>query len=145
MGIFGKKDSSNSQLNQLSGALKNKDALSEILIQSIGDGIIATDTNGKIILINTAAGALTEWSTEEALNIDSRLVVKLIKDEKTGELVSDAEHPFTNVIQTRIAFSETMLLVSRNKHRTYVSLAISPVLLPKNDELVGIVAVIKCP
>ena len=143
MGIFGKKDSSNSQLNQLSGALKNKDALSEILIQSIGDGIIATDTNGKIILINTAAGALTELSTEEALNIDSRLVVKLIKDEKTGELVSDAEHPFTNVIQARTAFSETMLLVSRNKHRTYVSLAISPVLLPKNDELVGIVAVLR--
>ena len=144
MGLFGKNSQRDiSQVARLSGALKNKEALSEILIQSISDGIIATDTTGKIILINTAAGLLTEWSVDEALNIDSRLVLKLVADEKSGNTIPDTEHPFTNVLQNRKAFSQTMLLVSRNNKRTYVSLAISPVLLPKNDELVGIVAVLR--
>jgi two-component system, OmpR family, sensor histidine kinase VicK len=144
MGIFGKKgDKDNSQVAKLSGALKNKEALSEILIQSISDGIIATDTLGTIILINNAAGSLTEWSTEEAGGIDSKLVVKLLSDEKATQIIPDNEHPFTTVLQTRKAYSQTVLLVSRNNKRTYVSLAISPVLLPKNDELVGTVAVFR--
>lgn len=143
MGLFGNKGDETTQVAQLSGALKNKEALSEILIQSISDGIIATDTTGRIVLMNSAASKLTEWSVEEALNIDSRLVLKIIADEKSGTLVSDPEHPFTSVIQTKTAFSQTMLIVSRNKKQTYVSLAISPVLSPKNSELVGTVGVLR--
>lgn len=144
MSLFGKKarSSENTQVAQLSGALKSKEALSEILIQSIGDGIIATDTLGRVILINTAAGNLTEWSVEEALNIDSRLVVKIINDEKTGALIQDIDHPFSTVLKSRTPYSQTVLLNSRNNKRTYVSLAISPVII-KETELVGTVAVLR--
>lgn len=143
MGLFGKKTGhENTQVAKLSGALKSKEALSEILIQSIGDGIIATDTLGRIILINTAAGLLTEWSVEEALNIDARLVLKIINDEKTGALIPDNEHPFSTVLQSRKPFSQTILLNSRNSKRTYVSLAISPVII-KETELVGTVGVLR--
>lgn len=142
MGLFGKK-SNDVQVARLSGALKSKEALSEILIQSISDGIIATDTNGTIVLANNGSAKLTEWSVEDATNIDFRQVVKIIADEKTGQIISNEEHPLSKVITTRKPYSQTVQLVSRNNQRTYVSLAISPVILPKNDELVGVVAVLR--
>ncbi len=144
MGLFGgKKQKSASEVSQLSGALKNKELQAEILIQSISDGIIATDTNGRIMLINKAAASLTEWSVEEAAGIDSRVVVKLLADEKTIEVASDENHPFTNVLRKKEPFNQTMVLVSRNNQHTYVSLVISPVINPKDNELVGIVAVFR--
>lgn len=132
-----------SQINQLSGALKTKELQAEILIQSISDGIIATDTNGKIVLINKAAATLTEWTVEEALSLDARTVVKLLADEKTIETIPDAEHPFTKVLQKREAFNQTMVLISRNNKHTYVSLVVSPVINPKDNEVAGIVAVFR--
>lgn len=144
MGLFGKKsqDFNSSQVAKLSGALKSKEALSEILIQSISDGIIATDTAGKIILINNSAGKLVEWSVDEAIGIDAVLVIKLIKDEKTGEMVTDEEHPINSVLSNQKQFAQTLQLVSRNNRRTFISLVISPVTI-KDDELVGAVAVIR--
>ncbi len=144
MGLFGKKtpDFNSTQVAQLSGALKSKDALSEILIQSISDGIIATDTTGKVILVNLSAGKLVEWSTDEAIGIDARLILKLVKDEKSGELVPDTEHPFSTVLSTQKPFAKTLQLVSRNNRRTFISLVISPVMV-KETELVGTVAVLR--
>lgn len=145
MGLFGKKqqDPASSQVAQLSGALKNKELQAEILIQSITDGIIATDTAGHIVLINKAAGLLSEWSPEEALGLDARLIVKLIADEKTSELISDADHPFSSVLTKLQPETVASILTSRNNKHIYVSLVISPVVNPKDNTLVGIVAVIR--
>lgn len=144
MGLFKKKEPKDpNEVSQLSGALKNKELQAEILIQSISDGIIATDTNGKIMLINKAAAKLTEWTVEEAAGLDARAVVKLLVDEKTIETVSDEDHPFTQVLQRREPFNKTLILISRNKQHIFVSLIVSPVINPKNEELVGIVAVFR--
>src|SRR5437588_11259028 len=35
-------------------------------LRAIGDGVITTDVQGKIIMINKAADALTGWTAEEA-------------------------------------------------------------------------------
>ena len=143
MALFGKKNTEqNTQVNQLASSLKSKEALSEILIHSIADGIIATDVTGNIALINKAAADMTEWSIEEATKIDSRLVVKIIADEKSGELIKDIDHPFSTVIQSKTAYKQTIQLVSRNNKRVFVSLSISPVVI-KDTELVGTVAVLR--
>lgn len=142
MGLFSKSGSS-SQINQLSGALKGKQLESEILLQSINDGIIVTDLTGKITMYNAAAAKMTEWKVEEALGIDARPVMKLLADEKTSETIPDADHPFTKVLADRKPFSQTIQLSSRNNKRLYISLVISPVILPKDDELMGAVAVFR--
>lgn len=144
MAFWNKKNSGvSSQINQLSGALKTKELQAEILIQSISDGIMATDTAGRIMLVNKAAASLTEWTVEEALGIDSRAVVKLQADEKTIEAIPDSEHPFTQVLQKREPFNQTMVLISRNNKHTYVSLVVSPVINPKDNSITGIVAVFR--
>ena len=53
-------------------------------LRSIGDGVVATNADGQIILLNTIAEHLTGWSENEAkgLHIDD---VFRIFDEKTGQ------------------------------------------------------------
>ena len=38
-----------------------------VTLRSIGDGVIAADTNGKVVLVNKAAEELTGWAQEEAI------------------------------------------------------------------------------
>ena len=39
-------------------------------LRSIGDGVIACDTDGTVVSLNAAAEALTGWSNAEAASID---------------------------------------------------------------------------
>lgn len=131
------------KVNQLAGALQGKEVQSEILIQSISDGVILTDTEGKISLINATAAELSEWSVEEASGIDARAVLKLLKDEKASTYYEDAEHPFTTVLQSHQAYKETVQIVGRQGKHSFISLVISPVIIPKSNELIGSIAVFR--
>lgn len=133
----GNKDS------KLAGALRSKEVQSEILIESITDGIIVVDTEGKISLINKAAGQIAGWPPEEAMGFDAPVILKLIADEKTGELISNEQHPLTHVLKKHERVQKTYQLLARNNKKTFVSLAISPVIIPKSNELAGAVAVFR--
>ncbi len=130
-------------VSQLTGALKSKEVQAEILIESITDGIIVVDTKNTITLINKAAGRMAGWPINEAMGLDARVVLQLIKDEVSGEVVADSEHPFTLILQKRTPFRRTLQLRSRDNKKLFISLVISPVILPKNNELMGAVAVFR--
>ena len=53
-------------------------------LSSIGDGVISTDIDGKILSINKAAERLTGWSHKDAIDRPIEKVFNII-DEKTGE------------------------------------------------------------
>jgi PAS domain S-box-containing protein len=130
------------RVSQLSGQLKSKQQQSEILIQSISDGIIVVDIEGKINLMNPAAAKMTEWSVDEAIDIDVKLVVKFFQED--GKDIPAEQYPFTQVLKTNKQVDTIVQLVSRDgRNHAIVSLVISPVLLPKSNELVGSVAVFR--
>ena len=131
------------KVNQLAGALMSKDIQTEVLMESISDGIIVTDTENKITLFNKSAATMTEWPVEEALGISAMNVLRILGDEKANTLIPEADHPFCKVLTSKTAATETVQLVSRSNKRLYISLAISPVLMPKSQELVGTVAVFR--
>jgi two-component system, OmpR family, sensor histidine kinase VicK len=137
------KKSNNSKAHQLAGALASKNVQSEILIQSITDGIMVVDTSTKVNLINNAASEMTGWPVKEALNIDAQMVLRLIADEKTSETIPDNQHPFTLVLQKRERYSKTLQLLSRNNKKMFISLVISPVIVQDKNELVGAIAVFR--
>src|SRR3972149_2504300 len=60
-------------------------------LKSIGDALIATDSNGIIKLINPAAEEITGWKYEEAFNADIKNVFKVCNQENKELL----ENPVT--------------------------------------------------
>jgi len=59
-----------------------------VTLSSIGDGVIACDTQCRITFINPVAESLTGWKTEEALGQPITTILRLI-NEKTHEQAGD--------------------------------------------------------
>jgi PAS domain S-box-containing protein len=131
------------RVSQLSGMLRSNKQQSEILIESIADGVIVTDTEGIVKLINEAGSKLTAWPIKEAVGFDAKAVLRLIDDPKTNKTIPDQEHPFNQVIAKHEPINQTVRLFNREDKIIFISLVISPVLLPKSDEFVGTVAVFR--
>jgi PAS domain S-box-containing protein len=131
------------RVNQLSDMLRSNKQQSEILMESIDDGIIVTDTKGKTTLINQAGSKLTGWPEKEAIGFDAKTILRLIKDEKTQETIPDSEHPFSLVLKKHEHVNDTLQLFNREDKKIFISVVISPVILPKTKELVGTIAVFR--
>jgi two-component system cell cycle sensor histidine kinase/response regulator CckA len=81
-------------------------------LDSIGDGVIATDTEGCIVRINPVAERLTGWAEEEALGRRLEEVFRVINEE-TGLAV---ESPVTRVLRegTVVGLADQSVLVARD-------------------------------
>lgn len=134
-------DQESQRVNHLAGLLKNNQQQSEILIQSIADGVVVINTEGEISLINPAASAMTEWAVDEANDMEAVKVIHLTHED--GKELEPDTNPFINVIKQQKQISETMQLVGRKDKKTIVSVIMSPILLPKTNEFVGAVAVLR--
>jgi PAS domain S-box-containing protein len=55
------------QARQSEQALADENERLGVMLRSIGDGVIATDLDGNVLLINNAAEALTGWRRDEAI------------------------------------------------------------------------------
>jgi len=67
-------------------------------LESIGEGIITTDTEGRIILMNRVAERFTGWSTEEALGKPADEILQIIRERNrkplgdiTGRVLRDGQ------------------------------------------------------
>jgi len=129
------------RVSQLSGLLQNKQQQADVLIQSIADGVIVTNTERKIILINPAAAEMTEWTIADSLGVDAMLVAKFTKED--GSELSDEENPFAAVINQNKHLSQTLLLIGQEGKKQVISLVISPVTVPGSDKVTGTVAVMR--
>jgi PAS domain S-box-containing protein len=128
-------------VNQLSGMLRNNQQQSEILIQSIADGIIVTNMEGKITIMNPMAAVMTQWPIDEATNINVQSVVKVNK-ESGAELPAD-QNPFVLVLQQRQRINQTLELAGRNGDKRMISLVISPIVPAGETAPIGAVAVMR--
>ncbi|MBA3758143.1 PAS domain-containing protein [Candidatus Saccharibacteria bacterium] len=135
------KKQESQKLAQLSGMLANKDQQAEILIESIADGIVLINTEGKISLMNTTAALMSEWPVDEALGIDVQLVMKMKTED--GQDITPAEHPFAKALINKEKMEQTLKLIGRNGKERVVSLVVSPVVVPSKKDSVGVVAVVR--
>jgi PAS domain S-box-containing protein len=62
----------------------------------IGDGLIVTDTSGRVTFLNTIAEQLTGWSREGAVSESVETVFRIV-DARTGRQV---EHPVSKVLRS---------------------------------------------
>lgn len=59
----------------------------EVLLESIGDGLVAIDNNWNITLWNPAAERITGWSKEEAIGQTFRSIVRFVRRSDRSEYV----------------------------------------------------------
>lgn len=108
----------------------------EVTLRSIGDGVIVTDSHGKIEIMNEVACRLTGWSEDEAKgkNIDE---VFVILNEVTRERV---EAPVKKVINQGnvVGLANHTVLISRNGREIPIKDSAAPI----KDDLGNILGVV---
>jgi len=132
------------RVDQLSGMLRSNQEQSAILIQSIADGVIVINTEGKITLINPAAASMTQWAVSEATGIDVQLVVKVTKEK--GEDIAEVDNPFNVVLTKKSRVNQTLLLTGREGKQVVISLVIAPISVGESNtksHIAGAVAVLR--
>ncbi len=128
-------------VDRLSGMLRSNQQESQILIQSIADGVIVMGNDGKITLMNPSAARMTEWPVNEATGAEATLVVKLAKED--GAPLPDGENPLTLGLSHKEQVTKTVTLTGRDGKKQIVSLVLSPVIVQEGSEATGAVAVIR--
>jgi PAS domain S-box-containing protein len=118
--------------------LRRQSELLQVTLSSIGDAVIATDTDGKINFINPTAEALTGWTATEAAGkpLDE---VFCIVGEETNETV---ENPFSSIKRDGLAvgLANHTALVARDGAKIPIENSGSPI-KDTNGEIVGVVIV----
>lgn len=107
------------ELNQVS----NK---AEVVINAIGEGVIAINNKGNIELINPAAQHIIGWGKQDATGLDYKSVLHLL-DKKNQELTK-ANDPIFDVLSTNQPKSRNdLLLLTQSSKKLNVSVVVSPI------------------
>ncbi|MBD2102062.1 hybrid sensor histidine kinase/response regulator [Leptolyngbya sp. FACHB-261] len=127
------------QRHQLERNLRASQEWFATTLGSIGDAVIATDTQGLVRFLNPMAEAMTGWSQAEALGTDLSKVFQ-ITDETTGAFL---QNPALAVLHKGIATSlaqEQVVLISRDSLKFLVSANVAPIRNPQGS-ITGVVLV----
>ncbi len=101
-----------SQLDEQTQQLQEEKELAQVTLQSIGDGVITTDTVGQIANLNQIAESLTAWKAELAIGKPISEVFCII-NESTGEPIPS---PVEKVLQENrvVNLDNYTLLIARD-------------------------------
>jgi PAS domain S-box-containing protein len=107
---------------------------------SIGDAVIATDSDARITFLNSVAAALTGWPAEEALNQRLPDVFRIV-NEQTGE---DADDEVRRVLEERQSLSVTnhVALIARDGREIPVEHSAAPIFAGEG-KVIGVVLVFR--
>jgi PAS domain S-box-containing protein len=112
-----------------------------VTVRSIGDGVITTDVQGRIIMMNNEAERLTGWPSKEAIGKPLKTVFSFVVD-----LATQARAPqtgFRNEAQSiLVSLPENATLVARDGSERTVEQLASPIRDNKN-EVAGVVLVFR--
>jgi two-component system cell cycle sensor histidine kinase/response regulator CckA len=111
----------------------------EITLASIGDGVVATDAEGKVTFMNAVASELTGWRVADARGLALHDVFHIV-NEQTG---AQAENPIDRVIKEGVivGLANHTLLISRDGRRVPVDDSGAPI--KRDGRTVGAVLVFR--
>ena len=109
-------------------------------LQSIGDGVIATDAAGDVKFLNPVAESLTGWAQEQAKKVHLDKVFVIV-NEQTRDLVTS---PFFKVVSTGgiVGLANHTLLIARDRTEHPISDSGAPILDSKGH-IQGVVIVFR--
>jgi len=99
---------------------------SEIVINAIGDGVIAIDTQGIIQLINPAAQEILGWGKQDALMLNYKSILQLT--DLNNNPLDPVDDPIQQVLNTNQQIrSKTLTLITKSGKKITTSLVVSPI------------------
>jgi PAS domain S-box-containing protein len=112
----------------------------QTIIGSIGDGVVATDASGKVILLNAVAESLTGWTLQQASGLPLGQVL-VISDEETGQ---GAEDPVARVLREgrMVGFTNHTNLTSREGRLISIEDSAAPI-RDASNQIAGVVLVFR--
>lgn len=111
---------------QLSTELSELADQSEVVINAIGDGVLAVDTQGVVQLINPAAQQLLGWSRQDALTLNYKSVLNLTDD--TGKPIPESSDPILQVLNTNQEVrSKDLSITTKSGKKILIAVVVSPV------------------
>ena len=111
-----------------------------VTLRSIGDGVIATDVSGNVVLINEVASALTGWSQDEGVGLPVEQVFNIINAENRLPIKS----PVEKVLRTgkTIELARDTCLISRRGEEVMVADSGAPI-RDAEHQIIGAVLVFR--
>lgn len=124
--------------HKIESKLRERESWLSIILLSIGDAVIVTDTEGNIQFMNDVAHSLTGWRHEEAIGKPLVGIFNII-NEKTGKKVED---PVTKVIREGriIGLANHSVLISKDGTEIPIDDSGAPVRDEKGN-IIGVVLV----
>lgn len=119
---------------------REKEQLSLTLL-SIGDAVITTDTEGRIVLFNSVAQSLTGWSSREARGKLVRQVLHIV-NELTRKTV---ENPVMKVLETGLVqgLALNTVLVARGGATHIITDSAAPIRNSATGQITGVIFVFR--
>jgi len=96
-----------------------------VMLEGVGEGLVAIDPKGRICLINPAAEEITGWSRSAAIGKPASAILHL-SDEKTGEAIAD---PLAKSLREGkvLALGSQVMLAPREGAATPIEASASPI------------------
>src|SRR3989344_3108432 len=134
---------SSKELTAINQQLQEEKIRDEALLVSIGDGVIATDEKGKIILVNNEAERLLGWRFDEVKGRPWQEVVEAV--DGNGKKIPDTDRPFQKALKTGQKHSTNTVsdhnYVRRNGRTFPVATTASPIVI--NGAITGVIDIFR--
>ncbi len=111
-----------------------------VTLQSIGDGVVAVDTEGKVVFLNSVAEELTGWAQAESAGRPLKEVFRII-NEKTRLPVDD---PVAKVLKLGVivGLENHTVLIARNGEERSIADSAAPI-KDREGKVIGVVLVFR--
>ncbi len=109
-----------------------------VTLKSIGDGVMTTDIEGRVVLLNKVAEKLTGWSNQEAAGKPSTEVFRII-NEKTGQKCLSPVFQVLDVGRT-VEFTNPTALIAKDGTQRSIADSAAPI-RDKESNVIGVVLV----
>jgi PAS domain S-box-containing protein len=113
----------------------------EVTLRSIGDGLITTDSKGRIVILNKTAEEYTGWSEEEAFGRHIDEVFQVI-NEFTSERIPTPIEQVLNTGQIVELANHTLLISKKDGSKRIISDSAAPI-HGKEGNILGVVLVFR--
>lgn len=121
-------------------ALRESEERLNVTLRSIGDGVIVTDENGRVVMLNAVAEEMTGWTEEEALGQPLDEVFVIINERNR----KPAENPVMRVIETGrvVGLANHTALIARDGSERLIADSAAPI-RGRDGAIVGVVLVFR--